>query len=100
MFASQAVNGVSDLHTSLFPEMSLSTLRNIIDRYKALHNVNMLRKIESDHCVCKTCYQSQAEIDEVEAQLKGLKEGDQVSSILSFYLFIYLPDCLVDVETL
>ena len=63
VFTSANLNGLTSFHKEFFDGMPLSTLRNIVERFKQCHNVIALKGLFRDHCLCPVCADLRAQIN-------------------------------------
>jgi len=85
VFTSANLNGLTSFHQEYFSDMPLSTLRNIVERFKERHNVIALKGIFRDHCLCPVCADLRAQIQLHEEALK--QQGS--SNVLLFFFFLF-----------
>jgi hypothetical protein len=73
--------GLQDFHETFFENLSLSTLRSVINRWKRDKLVLLLRPEGKDHCRCPVCEGIQNQEEEATQTWKRGREGKDAKSL-------------------
>jgi len=99
VFSFLGANGIKPLWRLLFQDLPLTTFRALVVRYKEANNLTLLRKQETDHCICRVCETLSNDIAMAESNLRVADALDVnflflLLSWLSSVTHLFLPSFL------